>query len=101
MFSLPNVISKEELSTFCRKNHITKLSLFGSALRDELRPNSDIDILVEFEENQIPGLITFCGMQNELSDIIGKEVDLRTPQDLSRYFRDEVVETASVQYVQE
>ncbi|MBC8549530.1 MAG: nucleotidyltransferase family protein [Nitrospira sp.] len=101
MFSLPNVISKEELSTFCRKNHITKLSLFGSALRDELRPNSDIDILVEFEENHIPGLITFCGMQNELSDIIEKEVDLRTPQDLSRYFRDEVVETASVQYVQE
>ncbi len=100
MFSLPDIISKEKLSTFCRKNHITKLSLFGSALRDELRSDSDIDILVEFEDDHIPGLITFCGMQNELSDTIGREVDLRTPQDLSRYFRDEVVETALVQYEQ-
>ncbi|MFQ6608847.1 MAG: nucleotidyltransferase family protein [Fidelibacterota bacterium] len=100
MFSLPDIIPKEELSAFCRKNHITKLSLFGSALRGELHPDSDIDILVEFEEDHIPGLITFCGMQNELSDMIGREVDLRTPQDLSRYFRDEVVETALVQYEQ-
>lgn len=100
MFSLPDIISKEDLSKFCRKNHITKLSLFGSALRDELRQGSDIDILVEFEEDHIPGLITFCGIQNELSDIIGREVDLRTPQDLSRYFRNEVVETALVQYEQ-
>ncbi len=61
---------------------------------------SDIDILVEFEEDHIPGLITFCGMQNELSDMICREIDLRTPQDLSRYFRDEVVETALVQYEQ-
>lgn len=100
MFSLPDIIPKEELSAFCRKSHITKLSLFGSALRDELRLDSDIDILVEFEEDHIPGLITFCGMQNELSDMIGREVDLRTSQDLSRYFRDEVVDTALVQYEQ-
>jgi hypothetical protein len=69
-------------------------------LRDELHPDSDIDILVEFEDDHIPGLVTFCGMQNELSDTIGREVDLRTPQDLSRYFRNEVVETALVQYEQ-
>lgn len=100
MFSLSDIISKEDLSKFCLKNYITKLSLFGSALRDELRQGSDIDILVEFEEDHIPGLITFCGIQNELSDIIGREVDLRTPQDLSRYFRNEVVETALVQYEQ-
>ena len=70
MFSLADYIPKEEIAKFCRKNHITKLSLFGSALRDELRPDSDIDILVEFEKKHIPGLITFCGMQNELYDIM-------------------------------
>ena len=100
MFSLTDYISKEEIAEFCQKNHIIKLALFGSALRDELKSESDIDILVEFEEDHIPGLITFCGMQNKLSDIIGREIDLRTPQDLSRYFWDEVVETALVQYEQ-
>ena len=91
-------ISKEKLAEFCRKHHIKKLSLFGSALRGELRPSSDIDLLVEFESSHVPGLITLAGMEIELTEILGRRADLRTPKDLSRYFRDEVVNTAEVQY---
>ena len=86
------------LKNFCRENHIKKLSLFGSALRDELKPESDIDVLVEFEKGKAPGLLGFCHIQNELTDLIGREVELHTPNDLSRYFRDEVVNNAVVQY---
>lgn len=91
-------ISKEKLETFCKKHHIKKLALFGSAIKDKLRSDSDIDVLVEFEEGFTPGLITFCGIQNEFSDLIDREVDLRTPQELSKYFREEVIKTAEVQY---
>ena len=98
MFSLLDYVSKEKLEEFCKKHHIKKLAIFGSAIKGMLRADSDIDILVEFEEDNIPGLLTFCGMQNELSDMIGREVDLRTAQDLSRYFRQEVEKTAEVQY---
>ena len=98
MFNLTEYISRQNLEEFCTKNHIKKLALFGSAIKGIMRTDSDIDVLVEFEENNIPGLITFCGIQNELSDMIGREIDLRTPQDLSRYFRQEVEETAEVQY---
>jgi uncharacterized protein len=98
MFSLADYISKEEIAEFCRRNHIIKLALFGSVLRDELESDSDIDILVEFEKNHVPGLITFAGMEIELTDKIGRKVDLRTAGDLSRYFRDEVVNSAEVQY---
>ena len=98
MFQLTNYIPSEKLQSFCRKNHIIKLSLFGSALRDELTPESDIDLLVEFEEDHIPGLITLAGMEIELTEIIGRKVDMRTPLDLSRFFRDEVVSQAKVQY---
>ena len=98
MFSLLDYVSKEKLEEFCKKHHIKKLAIFGSAIKGMLRADSDIDILVEFEENNTPGLLTFCGMQNELSDMIGREVDLRTAQDLSRYFRQEVEKTAEVQY---
>ena len=98
MFSLTEYISREKLDAFCKKHHIKKLAVFGSAIKGKLRVDSDIDILVEFEEGFTPGLITFCGMQNEFSDIIGREVDLRTPQELSRYFRNEVIKTAEVQY---
>jgi hypothetical protein len=98
MFNLADYISKEKIAEFCRRNHIIKLALFGSALRDELKSDSDIDILVEFEEGHVPGLITFAGMEIELSDMIGRKVDLRTSRDLSRYFRDEVVNDAEVQY---
>jgi len=91
-------ILKSELAAFCRKCHIKKLSLFGSAQRGELRPESDIDLLVEFEPGHVPGLITLAGMEIELTEMFGRKVDLRTPQDLSRYFREQVVNAAEVQY---
>ncbi|MDO8746224.1 MAG: nucleotidyltransferase family protein [Thermodesulfovibrionales bacterium] len=93
-------ISHDKIAEFCKRNHISKLSLFGSALRGELRPDSDIDLLVEFDPDHIPRLITLASMEIELSEIIGRKVDLRTPQDLSRYFRQEVVDSAEVQYAE-
>jgi len=98
MFSLQDVIPKEKLHAFCKQNYIIKLSLFGSALRDELKPDSDIDILVEFDKNHIPGLLDLAGMEIDLAEIIGRKVDLRTPEELSRYFRDEVLSKAKVEY---
>lgn len=88
----------EEIATFCRRNHIRKLSLFGSILTPRFGPESDIDILVEFEPGKTPGLFDIAGMELELTEKIGRRVDLRTPQELSRYFRNEVVATAAVQY---
>ena len=85
--------SKERIAEFCRQHHIIKLAIFGSALRPDFRADSDIDVLVEFE----PGL-AFFGMQEELSAILGRKVDLNTPQCLSRYFRDKVLQEAVVQY---
>ncbi len=99
MFSITDYIPEKELAGFCKKYHIKKLSLFGSALGEELKPNSDIDLLVEFEKGHVPGLITFAGIEIELTDMIGRKVDLRTAYDLSRYFRDEVVNMAEAQYV--
>jgi hypothetical protein len=93
-------IPKDLIPEFCRKHHIRKLSIFGSYLREDFGPDSDIDFLVEFEPEHIPGLIGFAGMEIELSEILGRKVDLRTAQDLSRYFRDEVVAQAEVQYAE-
>jgi len=93
-------IPKDRIAEFCHRHHIVKLALFGSVLRDDFRPDSDIDVLVEFEPGQTIGLFSMAGLQMELSEILGRKVDLRTPQDLSRYFRDEVVQSAEVQYVQ-
>jgi len=94
-------IPKGQIAEFCRRHHICKLSLFGSVLRDDFRPDSDVDVLVEFEPKHIPGLIRFAGMELELSQLLGgRKVDLNTPQFLSPYFRDEVLEEAEVQYVQ-
>ena len=73
--------------------------MFGSVLRDDFRPDSDVDVLVEFEAGVVVGLIRLAGMEKELSDLLGRKVDLRTPAELSRYFRDEVVRTAMVCYV--
>ena len=98
MFKLTDYIPRVELETFCRRNHITRMSLFGSALRGELKPDSDIDILVEFDKNHMPGLFDISRMEIELSETIGHKVDLRTPEDLSKYFRDEVVKSAEVHY---
>ena len=94
-------IPEERVAEFCRRNHIRKLSLFGSALRGELRHDSDIDFLVEFDPEHTPGLIRLAGMELELTEIIGRKADLRTLQDLSRYFRQEVAESAKVQYAGE
>lgn len=91
-------IPKDEIAEFCRRHHIRKLSLFGSILREDFRPDSDVDVLVEFEPGHTPGL-AFFGMQEELSQILVRKVDLNTPQCLSRYFRDEVLAESEVQYV--
>lgn len=93
-------LPREKVAEFCRRNHIRRLSLFGSALRGELRQDSDIDFLVEFDPNHIPGLIKLAGMELELSGLLGRRVDLRTAQDLSRYFREDVCRSAKVQYAE-
>lgn len=87
------------LKSVCRRHHIRQLSLFGSTLKGTDRPDSDVDLLVEFEPGSTPGLIRLAGIAMELSELLGgRQVDLRTASDLSRYFRDEVVRTAEVQY---
>ena len=92
-------IPKDSLQTFCKRHHIKKLALFGSVLRSDFRPDSDIDVLVEFEPGHTPGLIRLAEMELELSELFdGRAVDLRTPEDLSRYFRSDVVAEAEVQY---
>ena len=89
----------EILEQFCRRNRIKKLSLFGSVLRSDFRQESDIDVLVEFKKNGVPGLLGISRMERELSQIFGgRKVDLRTPEDLSKYFRQQVLSTAEVQY---
>ena len=86
---------ENSVAEFCRANHIRKLALFGSVLRDEFGPDSDLDVLVEFEPGHVPGLFGISHMELELSPIFGgRKVDLRTAGDLSRYFRDQVVATA-------
>jgi uncharacterized protein len=91
-------IPHERVSDFCRRHHIRKLALFGSVLRDDFRPESDVDVLVEFEPGRTPGL-AFFGMEIELSEILGRKVDLNTSGFLSKYFRDRVLAEAEVQYV--
>lgn len=92
-------IDKGRIGDFCRRHHILRLAIFGSALREDFGPDSDIDVLVDFEPGHVPGLFRLSDMQEELSGIFGgREVDMRTPQDLSRYFRDAVVAEAEVQY---
>ncbi len=97
-YSLKQKISQNKLAEFCRKNRIRKLSVFGSAIRDQLGPDSDIDLLVEFEKDHTPGLFSIIRMEMELAEILGRKVDVRTAEDLSRYFRDEVVQNARLQY---
>jgi uncharacterized protein len=97
MKRLPLEIPHDKIAAFCRKHHIRKLSFFGSILRDDFDNRSDIDMLVEFEPGHIPGL-AFFGMQEELSEILGREVDLSTKNFLSRYFRDQVISEAQELY---
>ena len=91
-------IPKTQLAEFCRRNHIRSLSLFGSVLRDDFGPQSDIDVLVEFEPGHVPGL-RLIRLQDELSGLFGgRRVDLVTPKFLNRRIRDEVLRSAEVQY---
>ncbi len=90
-------VDRDKLANFCRKHHIRKLAFFGSVLRDDFGPDSDVDVLVEFEPGHTPGL-AFFAMEAELSEILGRKVDLNTQKFLSRYFRDQVVAEAEVQY---
>ncbi len=95
------VIPKDRLAEFCRTHGICRLAVFGSALREDFGPESDIDVLVEFAPDRVPGLLDVAGMELELSALFGgRKVDLRTPEDLSRYFRQDVLDTAEVQYAQ-
>ena len=97
-YSLEKKMPRGKLAEFCRRNHIRKVSLFGSAVGEQLGPDSDIDLLVEFEEGRTPGLFSIVRMEMELAEVLGRKVDLRTPEDLSQYFRDEVMRDARVQY---
>ena len=93
------VVDRREVAAFCRRHHIRRLALFGSVLGEEFGSDSDVDVLVEFEPGHVPGLISLAALEAELSEALGgHKADLRTPEDLSRYFRDEVVERAEVVY---
>jgi uncharacterized protein len=92
-------IDKQIIAEFCRKNQIRSLALFGSVLRDDFHPDSDVDVLVEFQEEAHVGMLKLAGMEMELSEIIGHKVDLNTPGFISRYFREQVLAEAEVQYV--
>jgi predicted nucleotidyltransferase len=91
-------LPKERIEEFCKKHHIRKLSLFGSALRDDFTPESDLDILVEFEPGTRVGMIRLAGLEIELGEILGRKVDLNTPGFLSKYYRDKVLAEAAVHY---
>lgn len=95
-------IHRQALSEFCERNGIRKLALFGSVLGEDFAPQSDIDVLVEFEPGHTPSFFRLYDMEEELSALFGgRKVDLRTPEDLSKYFRDEVIRQAQTQYVKE
>ena len=93
-------LPQQELAAFCRRNRIRKLALFGSILREDYGPDSDIDVLVEFKRGHPVGLLRMAALERELSELLKRKVDLRTPAELSRYFRDEVLRTSEVQYVE-
>ncbi len=92
-------IPRRRLAEFCGEHHIASLSLFGSVLRQDFGPESDVDVLVEFEKGFEPGLLAKAGMRQDLSDMLGRTVDLRVPGELSVHFRDRVLAEAEVQYV--
>jgi predicted nucleotidyltransferase len=91
-------LDRDGVAAFCRRNGIARLSLFGSALRDDLGPDSDVDLLVEFSPGAVVTLLDMARMEEEAAEIVGRRVDLRTPAELSRHFRDTVLATAVVQY---
>ena len=94
----PVKLDGERIADFCQRNHIAWLALFGSVLREDYAPESDVDVLVEFKGDAVITLLDMARMETELTEIIGRKFDLRTPQELSRYFRDQVLASAVVQY---
>ena len=95
-------VDRERVADFCRRHHIRKLSLFGSVLREDFTPESDVDVLVEFEPGHVPGFIRLSRMQDELSTLLGgHEVDLLTPKFINRRIRARVLAEAEVQYAEE
>jgi uncharacterized protein len=91
-------VSTEHIAAFCRKHHIRRLAFFGSVVREDFSPASDVDVLVEFESGHTPGL-DFFGMEAELSSLLRRKVDLHTRGSLSPYFREQALAEAEVQYV--
>lgn len=94
-------LPKAWLEKFCVENHIVKMALFGSVISKHFSDTSDIDILVEFDVKHIPGLFSFIGMRNSLAERLGREIDLRTPEDISELFRNEVIEKSYLIYGKE
>jgi predicted nucleotidyltransferase len=92
-------VDRKKIADFCRKHHIRRLAFFGSVLREDFRPDSDVDVLVEFEPGRAPGL-AFFSMEQELSEILGRRVDLNTPQFVSPHYRERVLAEAEEQYEQ-
>lgn len=97
--TLPIPITEERIAEFCRKNHIARLSFFGSVLRNDFRPDSDVDVLVEFEEGKIPGL-AFFRMQEEFANMVGRKVDLLTPDSIKSHYRQNILSSAKEYYAQ-
>ena len=91
-------IPKDRIAEFCKRNRVRRLSLFGSVIRKDFGPDSDVDILVEFEPDARIGLIHLSGLEIELGNIVGRKVDLNTPGFLSKYYRDQILAEADVQY---
>ena len=94
MKKFPIRLHKRRIESFCQKHHIIYLALFGSILTSKFTQESDIDILVKFEKKHIPHLFAIVNMESELTEIVGRPVDLKTPNDLSPYFRNEVLAKA-------
>lgn len=98
MRRLPIPFPSAEIADFCRRNGIHKLALFGSVLTPRFSESSDVDVLVEFEPNVRVGYLRMAAIERELSNLLGRNVDLRTPSELSPYFREDVIKGAAVQY---
>lgn len=92
-------INEASIAEFCQRHHLRRLAFFGSVLRDDFTESSDVDVLVEYAPEHVPGFIALAGMEEELSAILGRKADIRSAADLSHYFRDEVLREAQVQYV--
>lgn len=93
-------VDRAAIERFCKRHHIRRLALFGSVLREDFRSDSDVDVLAEFAPGHAVGYFALVRMEDELSRILGRKVDLRTPPELSKYFRDEVLASAEVQYAE-